>query len=365
MTTSDLPPHVYAVRDRHGKLRHRFLRKGWRSCYLAGDPGTPGFHRAYAEALEGKITQKAAQPVAKAARHSLDDLFARSKQSTRWTRKKDRTRHVQSRIIERFLDRIDPKGRRYGERPAEAVTVTWLDRVFAGMHETPAAANVLRKILAGLMDHAVRLGWRTDNPVRFTESFAESKDGFHTWTDAEIDQYRAAHALGTMARLTLELALNTAARRCNLSTLTREAIGNGRIVVAHAKGNEETSVVLLPTTRAAIDALPVAPIKHLVVSQFGKPFTEAGLGNRMRKWCDTAGLPHCSMHGLRKATSRLLAETGATDAEGQSVTGHKKATTFAHYRAKANRSALADRAFSNLASHASFQPEENGAKSDD
>ncbi len=51
------------------------------------------------------------------------------------------------------------------------------------------------------------------------------------------------------------------------------------------------------------------------------------------------------MHGLRKATSRRLAETGATDAEGQAVTGHKKATTFQKYRAKANRTALADRAF--------------------
>lgn len=49
-----------------------------------------------------------------------------------------------------------------------------------------------------------------------------------------------------------------------------------------------------------------------------------------------------------KVISRILAEHGATDAEGQAVTGHKKAATFAHYRAKANRTALADRAFSNL-----------------
>ena len=54
------------------------------------------------------------------------------------------------------------------------------------------------------------------------------------------------------------------------------------------------------------------------------------------------------MHGLRKAISRQLAEAGATDAEGQAVTGHKKATTFQHYRAKANRGLLADRAVSNL-----------------
>ena len=68
----------------------------------------------------------------------------------------------------------------------------------------------------------------------------------------------------------------------------------------------------------------------------------------MRKWYDEAGLPHCSMHGLRKAISRQLAEHGATDAEGQAITGHKKAATFQHYRAKADRTKLADAAFSRL-----------------
>ena len=30
-------------------------------------------------------------------------------------------------------------------------------------------------------------------------------------------------------------------------------------------------------------------------------------GNKMREWCNQAGLPHCSAHGLRKAMSRRLA----------------------------------------------------------
>lgn len=66
-----------------------------------------------------------------------------------------------------------------------------------------------------------------------------------------------------------------------------------------------------------------------ILTKFGKPFGEAGLGNRMRKWCDCAELPHCSLHGLRKAMSRQLAGSGATGAEGMAVTGHRKAETFA------------------------------------
>ena len=345
---SDLPPHVYAVKDRHGKVRHRYVRKGHQSRYLPGTPGSAEFHLAYAEVIACQPVAAPAKTQRKVIPRSLDDLFIRTKQGTRWKRKKAQTQHVQARVIERFLDTVGKTGRRYGERPVASVTVVWLENVFGTMADKPAAANVLRKNLAGMMDVAVRLQWRTDNPVRFTEPYPEGKDGFHTWTDDEIEKYRKHHALGTMARLTLELALNTASRRCNVAVLTRDDIQAGRIIVDHAKGNNVVSVPMLPTTKAALEALPAAPIKHLVVTQFGKPFSVAGLGNRMRKWCDEAGLPQCSMHGLRKAISRLLAEHGATDAEGQAITGHKKAGTFAHYRAKANRAVLADRAFSNL-----------------
>lgn len=347
---SDLPPNVRPVKDRHGKVRYRFRRKGWKSAYLPGKPGDAAFHRAYAELVEsGPQAATGAKSPAKAIPGSLDDLVRQMKAGTKWQKKAGRTRHVQSRIIERFMDRTDAKGRRYGERPATAVTVVWLDKIFAGMAETPAAANVLRKVLSGLLDYAIKLNWRTDNPVRLTETY-EDGEGHHTWTEEEIAQYRKAHDLGTMARLTLELALNTAARRCNIATLTRDDIKDGRIIVDHAKGNNEASVPLLATTKAALEALPAAPIKNLVVNQFGKPFSVAGMGNRMRKWCDTAGLPQCSMHGLRKAISRRIAESGGTDAEGQAITGHRKAETFTHYRAAAHRGRLADRAMSNVVS---------------
>lgn len=362
---SDLPPNVRPVQDRHGKTRYRFRRKGWPSKYLPGQPGEAEFHRAYAELIEGGPAPS--EPISspqKVVPRSLDDLLARHRTTKKWLDKAPRTKLIQGRVLERFMDRVDGKGRRYGERPATSVTVIWLDNILVQMHETPAAANVLRKCLSGLMDHACRLGWRPDNPVRLTERFKEG-DGIHDWTDEEIEQYRQTHALGTMARLTMELALNTAARRCNINKIERDHIKDGRIIVAHAKGGEETSVRMLSATRAALEALPAAPIRFLIVTQFGKPFTDAGMGNRMRKWCDEAGLPQCSIHGLRKAISRLMAEHGASDAEGQAVTGHKKASTFAYYRAKANRSALADRALSNLESEPLSNLEENGGNAND
>ena len=43
----------------------------------------------------------------------------------------------------------------------------------------------------------------------------------------------------------------------------------------------------------------------------------------MRDWCNQAGLPHCSAHGLRKATPTQMAEAGATAHELMAVTGHR------------------------------------------
>ena len=361
----DLPANVRPVKDRHGKTRYRFRRKGWPSAYLQGEPGSAEFHRSYAEIIEGGAKDPAPiESRLQVTPRSLDDLFRRHKASARWKKKAASTLMVQTRVLQRFFDRIDRKGRRFGERPVSCVTFGWFDRLLGEMHETPGAANNLRKFFAPMMDEAIRLGWRSDNPIRLTDKYG-SGEGFHDWTDAEIDTYRAAHPLGTMARLTLELALNTAARRCNVNKIERDHIREGRIFVAHAKDNNPTAVRMMATTRAAIDALPAAPIRFLITTVHGKPFSDAGMGNRMRKWCDAAGLPHCSMHGLRKAMSRQLAESGATDAEGMAVTGHKKASTFAYYRKAANQSQLADRTMSNLEARSVVQPSKKPDKTKD
>ena len=56
----------------------------------------------------------------------------------------------------------------------------------------------------------------------------------------------------------------------------------------------------------------------------------------------------CTLHGLRKAQARRLAEAGATNAEGRAVTGHKTDAMFVHYAQKANRAKLAGNAMAKL-----------------
>lgn len=346
MMSDKLPRRVIAIVDRHGRTRHRY-RRGPISAYINHPFPSAEFYARYAELeLLDAPPERETRPKVKGKR-TVDHLHRQFIARPKWHAQAITTRRVYGRVLDRFCDTIDSKGRRYGDRPVAAVTVAWLDNVLGRMADRPGAATTLRKVLRRLFGYAVKLGWRTDNPAAATDSFA-SGPGFHTWTDDEIAQFRAHHAYGTMARLTLELALNTAARRCNIATIERSHIEGGKIAVEHAKGGNATLVELLPETQRAMAAMPAQPIRFLIVTQYGKPFTVAGLGNKMRQWCNEAGLPNCSMHGLRKAISRMLAEAGATDAQGQAVTGHKRDKTFAHYRAAADRTHLAEAAMSNL-----------------
>lgn len=336
-----LPDHVTEYKDRHGKPRYRFRRRGCPSYHFKAAPGSPEFAVEYAAAL-------AAQP--KQDRHprgTIDWLAAQFYETIAWKKMQPSSRTTYRGIIERFRDSRTKKSQRRGSLPVALVKTRHLDKIFEEMAATPAAANNLRKVLKRLFRLAVKLELRDDNPATETDSYGKGS-GFHTWTEEEIEQYRARHALGTKARLALELLLNTAARRCNVAGLERSALRRGKFHIQHVKGGDETIVAAMPEAMAAIEAMPVAGIGHFLVTEFGKPFTVAGFGNKVRQWCDEAGLPQCSAHGLRKAMSRRLAEGGATDAQGRAVTGQTKNETFAYYAAKANREHLADAAMANL-----------------
>lgn len=339
-----LPANVTEWTDRHGKKRYRFRMAGLPTHHFHAAPGTVEF------AAELALAQAAIPTLAKGRTvvpRSMDDLAIRLYRAPAWLRMANNSQATYRGIIDRFRDRRKKNGTRYGDLPAAAIQVGHLDDLLGRMKDTPAAANNLRKALKRLFRLAVKLGWRSDNPAALTDAYSAGK-GFHTWTNAEIEQYRVRHAYGTAARLAMELALNTSARRCNVAALGPSMMRSGKLHVEHVKGCDPVVVRASTETLRAIEAMPVRGLTTYLVTAFGKPFTVAGFGNKFRFWCDQAGLPHCSIHGLRKAQSRRLAESGATSLQGRAVTGHKTDRTFAYYAEMADREGLADVAMANL-----------------
>jgi hypothetical protein len=100
----------------------------------------------------------------------------------------------------------------------------------------PSAANNLRKELLPFFAYAIK-SLRLDrvNPIDQAASIKVPKGGFHTWSEEEIAQYRDHHAVGTSARLALEIFLWTAQRRGDASGFGRKHIRDGMIEVTPAK----------------------------------------------------------------------------------------------------------------------------------
>ena len=88
-------------------------------------------------------------------------------------------------------------------------------------------------------------------------------------------------------------------------------------------GGKRISIKLFDETKAAIDALPVTGTDTYLVTSFGKAFTANGFGNKMREWCDAAGLPDCTSHGLRKLFMIRLVHAGYTAPQIAALSGHK------------------------------------------
>ncbi len=323
-----LPDHVTQYRDRHGKARYRFRRKGYKTHHFKAQPGTEEFREELAAAKQAKVTAGSNAPLP----FTYDALVTSFYRTAKWQEMRASSRKTYGSIIERFRAKN-------GSKDVRRVQIATIDALLSGMAETPAAANNLRKTLKRLHRHAIKLGWRTDNPVDATDGFKPGK-GWHCWTEEEIARYEQYWPLGTKERLAFALLLYTALRRSDMVTIGRQHRQGDELVLKHQKNDSDTIIPIAPALAAALDAMPPSQMTYLQ-TEFGKPFTSNGFGNWFRDRCDKVGLTHCSSHGLRKAMSRRLAESGATVLEGRAITGHKTDKEFLHYAEKADKRTLA------------------------
>jgi integrase/recombinase XerD len=184
--------------------------------------------------------------------------------------------------------------------------------------------------------------------------------GYRTWSESDIEQYKRKHALGTMARLAIELLLATAARRGDVVKFGPQHVEDGTITFEqHKKDGDEEALVIIPLHPdfcTALAAMPpsnvvrLTPATTFLTTSFGQPFkTAAGFGNWFRERCNEAGLPNgISAHGLRKATARRLADLGCTAHQIAAVTGHATLAEVQRYTKAADRKRLAREAMKKL-----------------
>lgn len=328
-----LPDNVTEWTDRHGKKRYRFRKTGLPVYHFKHAPGSPAF---LAELHAARSAEKPeTSPLVPFTYDALIESFYRT---PKWLDSRDSTQKTYRGIIEKFRAKN-------GGKDVRRVTTANVENRIGKMKDTPAAANNLRKILKRLHRHAIKLGWRADNPVDATDSF-KTDGGFHCWTEDELDAFDKRWPYGTKERLAKELLLATALRKGDVLTVGPGNRKGNKLTLHHSKNDSGTTVTIGPALLKALEGIdgegPYIQTIH------GEPYTSTGFYNWFKRACVKAGIGHCSPHGLRKAMSRRLAESGATIMEGRAVTGHKTDKEFLRYAESANKVVLADRALANL-----------------
>lgn len=152
--------------------------------------------------------------------------------------------------------------------------------------------------------------------------------------------------------LALELMIYTGARRSDVIRLGRQHMLDGWLSFVPQKGSKGASPVaasipILPALAAELEAGAAGELLF-ILTEYGRPFTHAGFGAKMRQWCNEAGLPHCTAHGLRKAAATLAAENGATPHQLMAIFGWTNLAQASLYTRAAERRRLSSDALSLL-----------------
>lgn len=339
-----LPPYVTAFYDRHGKERFRY-RKGAVSRYLRGPFNSPEFKADLAAAKADRPSRPRA-PVG-----TISELIARYYGSATFQKAGARRQMVVRGILERF--RADfgndlVAGFRFDH--IEAILLATAKRRQAGKRTIggPVAAVNLHKQLKRLFRYAVKVGMIATNPAELAEGVKPPKGGRYPWTEDQIAAYRKRHALGTKARLALEIFLWTGLRLADGARFGRAHLKDGLVRFDQAKTGKVLVLPAAPQMLAAIRAMPATGIETFLVTDYGKPYSPDGLGNKMREWCDQAGLPECTAHGLRKALARRSADLGATQQQLKAVGTWSNDAEVATYVAGADQAKLGGEALAKV-----------------
>jgi len=191
------------------------------------------------------MTAVAPAPKSGFAPGTIGDLFARYVAVPGRLGPSKTTQAKVLRILERFVAEHGGKtviGLQFEH--VDAILAKRLVKVQAGkrMEGGVEAARKLRKELIRMFAFAVKTRMRSDNPVvssdRIKVAAGEKSTGYHAWTEAEIDQYRARHPLGTRPRLAMEMLLWSGQRRGDVHLFGDNHIVNGRIEMRQAKGGK-------------------------------------------------------------------------------------------------------------------------------
>lgn len=328
-----LPLYVCKQKDRSGDWVFYFrIGKGKRTRLPA--PNDKTFMQAYEAVLRGTTFETKEREKHK----SIAWLMARYMESAAWENLEPATRKQRSNIFWNIKERPDGKGGKIGDKPFTVITEAAIRAGMEDRAKTPAAANNYLKSMSSLCKWAVKNGHMKANPAEGAERFKISGDGFPVWEIEDVRAFCIKWPVGTKQRLALELALHTGLRRSDLVRVGHQHIKDVVLAITTQKTGARITVELPQRVVDVISATPTGEL-HLLVTDYGNPFSVAGFGNWFGCAARDAGIEK-NTHGLRKLSATLAANGGATAHELMSQYGWSNSKQAEVYTRQADRARL-------------------------
>lgn len=350
MTNIELP-FVEKNKSRHGTMRYYLRVDGKRICRLPDDINSEDFTRAYWKArnsIEPKQPkhgqERRLQTIIKpysfrwlCVQYQMSDSFLLLDKTTQAKRRGV----IEGMLLEPLSD-SDP--RLFADIPLSKMDISHIEVLKTRKRETPFAADERLKALRQVFDTKQDGKQITPNIARSVDAYRVHTDGHATATAEELAKFLEHHGSNSKAALYLALGMYTGFRVSDLAVIGPQHRKNDEFRLRLFKNRNRTpvdiTIPLHPILIAVLDQQEISGLVYLK-TEFGKPFSIKGLGNRISDWFRQAGLPHLTSHSVRKGLATDQAHNEATDNMLEAMFGWKDAKTSKIYTRNAERARLA------------------------
>ncbi len=309
-----------------------YFRKGRVRKRLPDEMDSKAFSEAYWECRAGKVRG----PV----RHSWKNLIISYYQSPAYAKLAAGTRANYRRHCEAIREKNGEKDmrtfrRKHAIAARDALQDTW------------SKANERVAVLSMLCRHAVDLEWIDRNPVTDIEKLKGGE--YEPWPDAKLtafEQYCDLHG-AVLARTAYEVAIGTGQRIGDCVAMQWGDFDGEFMAVVQEKTGAKISIYCPRRLRDYLGKLPKRGrfiFARNLAQPLGKRTVQKAVEDVREKIGAKDGADRLVIHGWRYTAAVRLAEAGCSDAEIQSVTGHKTLAMVQKYRAAANQKRTSKRA---------------------
>ncbi|NTG07098.1 tyrosine-type recombinase/integrase [Rhizobium rhizogenes] len=343
-------PYVETNKSRHKTVRYYLRIDGKRICRLPDNIHSEEFAKAYWAA------RKAAQPVMERSGDPKPISVIVKPNSFRWLcmeymrsdpftsldiTTQDKRRHIIESMWEEPL--TDTDSRLFADMPMSKMDVQNLEVLRDRKKKTPFAADERLKVLRQVFDTHKDGKPIVTNIARLVKPFRVLTDGHNTATADDLAKFIEHHGVGSKAVLYLSIQMYTGLRVSDLALLgpqhrKRDAF-KFRLFKNRNRTPVDIEITIHPILEAVLATHKVTDLTYLI-TEFGKPFSIKGLGNRISDWWAQAGMPHLTSHSVRKGLATDVAHNEATDSMIEAMFGWKDGKTSKIYTRNAERARL-------------------------